>query len=517
MWGTGTKSRPGDRSAVAGSAQANHDETGYRGGTGWRINKPKGRDAGGLSALIVPLKAGNRVHRDPLEESGASCIQTHWWETMKETLSSTNTYTKQQWIAEQASEHPDRVFTSLHHLIDIDWMHEAYRRTRKDGAAGIDGVTAADYEKGLESNLADLLNRIRSGSYFAPPVRRHWIPKADGRMRPLGIPTFEDKVAQRAILMLLEPIYEQDFLPCSYGFRPGRSCHDALDALGAGIMKKGQRWVVEVDLKSYFDSIPYDRLREALDLRIRDGVVRKMIDKWLKAGILEEGNLRRTETGTPQGGVISPLVSNIYLHHVLDRWFEDAVKPRLKGGSQLVRYADDWVMTFTHEMDARRVLGVLGKRLGKYGLTLHETKTRFLDFRPPRGKGEKGASFDFLGFTHVWGTSRKGNRVVRQVTAKSRFARAVKSVHDWCKANRHRPLKDQHAYLSRVIKGHCAYYGRTGNSKRLGNFRYRVGRAWKKALSRRSRDGRLNWDRMLAILRRFPLPNVKVVRSIYAT
>ncbi len=436
---------------------------------------------------------------------------------MKETLSSTNTYTKQQWIAEQASEHPDRVFTSLHHLIDIDWMHEAYRRTRKDGAAGIDGVTAADYGKGLESNLADLLNRIRSGSYFAPPVRRHWIPKADGRMRPLGIPTFEDKVAQRAILMLLEPIYERDFLPCSYGFRPGRSCHDALDALDAGIMKKGQRWVVEVDLKSYFDTIPYDRLREVLDLRIRDGVVRKMIDKWLKAGILEEGSLRRTETGTPQGGVISPLVSNIYLHHVLDKWFEGAVKPRLKGGSQLVRYADDWVMTFTHEMDARRVLGVLGKRLGKYGLTLHETKTRFLDFRPPRGKGNKGASFDFLGFTHVWGTSRKGNRVVRQVTAKSRFARAVKSVHDWCKANRHRPLQEQHAYLSRVIKGHCAYYGRTGNGKRLGNFRFQVGCVWKKALLRRSRDSRLSWDRMNAILRSFPLPNTKVVRSFYAT
>ena len=176
---------------------------------------------------------------------------------MRETLSSTDTYTKQQWIAEQARRHPDRVFTSLHHRIDIEWMHEAYRRTRKDGAAGIDGVTAADYEKGLESNLADLLNRIRSGSYYAPPVRRHWIPKADGRMRPLGIPTFEDKVAQRAILMLLEPIYEQDFLPCSYGFRPGRSCHDALDALRKGIMDKGQRWVVEVDLKSYLDRCTY--------------------------------------------------------------------------------------------------------------------------------------------------------------------------------------------------------------------------------------------------------------------
>ena len=229
------------------------------------------------------------------------------------------------------------MFTSLHHLIDIDWMSEAYRRTRKDGATGIDGVTAADYAKDLEANLESLLDRIKSGSYRAPPVRRHYIPKADGTKRPLGIPTFEDKVAQRAILMLLEPIYETDFLPCSYGFRRGRSAHDALSALRTGIIEQRQRWVIDADISKYFDSITHSHLRSFLDLRIKDGVARRMIDKWLKAGVLEEDALHRPVAGTPQGGVISPMLSNVYLHHVLDEWFEKVAKPRLHGRCQLVR------------------------------------------------------------------------------------------------------------------------------------------------------------------------------------
>ena len=241
---------------------------------------------------------------------------------MEETLGSTNTLTKRQWIAEQAREHPERVFTSLHHLIDVDWMLEAYRRTRKDAAAGIDGVTAADYEKDLQAHLEDLLERIKSGRYVAPPVRRHFIPKPDGTKRPLGIPTFEDKVAQRAIVMLLEPIYEADFLPSSYGFRSGRSAHDALDALRTGIMEQKLRWVIDADLRKYFDSIPHSHLRCFLDLRIKDGVVRRMLDKWLNAGVLDKGVLQRSETGTPQGGVVSPLLSNVFLHYVLDGWFE---------------------------------------------------------------------------------------------------------------------------------------------------------------------------------------------------
>ena len=432
-------------------------------------------------------------------------------------MSSTNTYTKQQWIAEQARKHPERVFTSLHHLIDIGWMSEAYRRTRKDGAPGIDGVRADDYEKDLEANLDDLLNRIKSGRYIAPPVRRHYIPKADGTKRPLGIPTFEDKVAQRAILMLLEPIYETDFLPCSYGFRRGRSAHDALNALRKGVIEQRQRWVIDADISKYFDSITHSHLRSFLDLRIRDGVVRRMIDKWLKAGVLEEGALHRPVAGTPQGGVVSPLLSNVFLHHVLDEWFEQVAKPRLHGQCRLVRYADDFVITFEDRLSGKRMLAVLGKRLGRFGLTLHRTKTRYVDFRRSRPYGRhwmaSATTFDFLGFTHVWGRSRRGKDVVRQITAKGRFARALKSVHVWCKRHRHLPIAAQRDHLARVIRGHCAYYGLTGNNKRLNWFRYQVIRIWRKWLSRRSRLRRLNWDRMRDILERYPLPPTTITRS----
>ena len=279
------------------------------------------------------------------------------------------------------------MFTSLHHLVDIDWMSEAYRRTRKDGATGIDGVTAADYEKDLEANLESLLSRIKSGSYRAPPVRRYYIPKADGTKRPLGIPTFEDKVAQRAILMLLEQIYDTDFLPCSYGFRRGRSAHDALSKLREGIIEQRQRWVIDADISKYFDSIAHSHLRSFLDLRIKDGVARRMIDKWLKAGVLEEDALHRPVAGTPQGGVISPMLSNVYLHHVLDEWFEKVAKPRLHGRCQLVRFADDFVIAFEDRHSGKRMLDMLGKRLGRYGLTLHETKTRYVDFRRRRPYG----------------------------------------------------------------------------------------------------------------------------------
>lgn len=438
---------------------------------------------------------------------------------MEQTQSYTNTSTKRAWLAEQASKHPERVFNSLHHLLDEDWMREAYRRTRKDGATGIDGVTAADYERDLEANLLDLLGRIKSGRYHASPVRRHYIPKADGKLRPLGIPTLEDKVAQRAIVMLLEPIYEADFLPCSYGFRPGRSAHAALAQLRESTAWQGQTWVIDADLAGYFDSIPHGQIRALLDLRIKDGVVRRSIDKWLRAGVLEDGTLHTADTGTPQGGVISPLIANLVLHHVLDRWFVETVQPRLRGASQLVRFADDFVMTFADAGDGQRVLAVLGKRLGRYGLTLNATKTHYVDFRPPRGAGghEPPASFDFLGFTHIWGRSRRGYWVVRQITSKQRFARGLRAVTSWCKRHRHAPLADQQKRLASTIRGHCNYYGLTGNGKRLGQFRYEVVRTWQKWLSRRSRKSRVNWERMAEVLKRYPLPPAKVVHSIYTT
>ena len=397
-------------------------------------------------------------------------------------------------------------------------MREAYRRTRKDGAVGVDGVQAAAYETELESRLASLRDRMLSGSYVAPPVRRHYIPKADGSKRPLGIPTLEDKVAQRTILMLMEPIYEADFLSCSYGFRPGRSAHDALRAVRSGVMDKGQYWILDADLSKYFDSIDHGHLRAFLDLRIKDGVVRRMIDYWLKAGVLEGSTRLHPTSGTPQGGVISPLISNAFLHHALDEWFESTVAPRLPGGCQLVRYADDFLALFSDQRSCERFLEVLPKRLARYGLRLHPDKTRVVDFRRISRTGHHpSATFDFLGFTHVWGRSRRGYLVVRQVTAKDRFARAVNNVFQWCKANRHQPLPEQQAYLARVIQGHCGYYGLTGNGKRLHLFRYEVVRAWRKALSRRTRSGYLNWAKMNALLQRLPLPTARVVHSIYAS
>lgn len=400
-------------------------------------------------------------------------------------------------------------------------MREAYRLTRKDGAPGIDGVTATTYEANLEANLRDLLERIKSGRYQAPPVRRAYIPKADGTQRPLGIPTFEDKVAQRAVTMVLEAVYEQDFLPCSYGFRPGRSAQQALRALRDAIWGQRLYWVLDIDIRKYFDSIPHAHLRRFLDQRVTDGVIRRMIDKWLKAGVVEDGHLRHTTAGSPQGGVVSPCLSNIYLHYVLDEWFETEVRRRLKGRCILVRYADDLVMAFEHSDDAERVLAVLGKRLERYGLMLHPDKTRFVDFRPNRPDrtdhpATDGTSFDFLGFTHVWGKSRNGKNMVRQVTAKGRYARALAAVTERCRANRHQPIPTQHACLSAMMRGHYAYYGMAGNGRRLRWYARQVVRIWKKWLSRRGRHGNVPWSRLTEWLKRHPLPPPRIVHPYVA-
>ncbi len=429
-------------------------------------------------------------------------------------MSLTNLCTKRQRIAELARTKRGVALSTLHHVIDLEWMKEAYRLTRKDGAPGIDGMTAADYATNLEANLLDLLDRIKSGRYQAPPVRRVYIPKSDGSRRPLGIPTFEDKVCQRAIVMVLEAIYEQDFLPCSYGFRPGRSAHQALQDLRTGFMSRGLRWVIDLDIEKYFDSISHSHLRDFLDRRVTDGVIRRMIDKWLKAGVLEDGLLRHATEGSPQGGVVSPCLSNIFLHYVLDEWFENEVKPRLKGRSTLVRFADDAVMAFEDFLDTTRVLGVLGKRLARYELTLHPDKTRFVDFRFKRPDGKAhpktdGTTFTFLGFCHVWGKSQKGKDVVRQVTAKSRYARALAAVSEWCRENRHKPIPKQHAHLVAMMRGHYAYYGISGNSRRVSWYADTVPRIWQKWLARRG--SRFPWDRFNDLLKRHPLPAARIV------
>lgn len=427
--------------------------------------------------------------------------------------------TRQRRIAQLAKQMPQKGLTSLNQHLDPAWLREAYRRTRKDGAVGIDGQTAADYERDLEGNLRSLLERAKSGTYWAPPVRRVHIPKgATDATRPIGIPTLEDKVLQRAIMMLLEPIYEQDFYDCSYGFRPRRSAHDALDSLSKQTMWSGVSSILEVDIRQFFDTLDHAHLRAFLQQRVRDGVVLRLIGKWLNAGVMENGAVTHPDAGSPQGGVVSPLLANVYLHYVLDDWFAREVQPRLKGRAYVVRYADDFVVGFTDDEDARRVMAVLPKRFGRYGLMIHPDKTRLVPFRKPTGarkppRGDGSGTFDFLGFTHFWARSRKGNWVLKRKTAAGRFTRAVRTISQWCRRHRHDPIEEQHAALCQKLRGHAAYYGVTGNSPSLGRFRHVALKVWRKWLSRRRRAWRAGWSWFHQLLKRFPVPCLHAIHS----
>ncbi|HSR52663.1 MAG TPA: group II intron reverse transcriptase/maturase [Acidobacteriota bacterium] len=425
-------------------------------------------------------------------------------------------------IAQLAKQTPKMAFTSLSYLIDQKLLRWAFKQINRRGAPGVDGVTAAAYEAGMPENLEDLERRFKTGRCWAPPVRRSHIPKGDGsEKRPIGIPTLEDKVLQCAVTRVLTEIYERDFLPCSFGFRPKRSAHQALQEIWDRTMEMGGCWLLDVDIRKFFDTLDHGHLREFLRRRVRDGVVLRMIDKWLKAGVFEDETLRYPKEGTPQGGVISPLLANIYLHYVLDEWFESEVKPRLQGRAFLVRYADDFVMGFEREDEARKVLAVLSKRLERFGLSLHPKKTRLVDFRrpgrgqPDRPKGEGPArSFDFLGFTHHWGRSRKGKWVVRQRTATTRLTRTLKAIATWCRRYRHLPVAKQHRALRLKLLGHYNYYGLTGNWDRLAAVKQAVERIWHKWLDRRSQGRHLPWDRFRLLLQHYPLPPARVVHSV---
>jgi len=448
--------------------------------------------------------------------------------TMDETQSSQSVSTKLRRIAKLAKDHRGEALTNLAHYIDLEWLREAFRRTRKDGAVGIDGQTAAEYAENLEGNLQDLLDRAKSGDkYRAPAVRRVHIPKGSGsETRPIGIPTFEDKVLQRAVAMVLEAVYEQDFVDTSYGFRPGRSAHQALDRLWQYSMSQRGAWVVELDIRKFFDMVDRGHLREILHQRIRDGVLLRLIGKWLRAGVQEDGTTAYPERGTPQGGVVSPVLANIYLHTVLDTWFRDTVGPRLRGRCELIRFADDATLIFSNEEDARRVLEVLPRRFGKFGLSLHPEKTRLVAFQPPdRGDprrtggprdGEPPATFDFLGFTHFWGRSRRGNWVVKRKTARSRFSRTLRTLGQWCRRHRHDSTQDQRHALSAKLRGHYAYFGITGNSAALSRLNHLATRIWFKWLNRRSQRRSFTWDRFSAFLKRHPLPPPRALHSILA-
>jgi group II intron reverse transcriptase/maturase len=423
-------------------------------------------------------------------------------------------------VAERAKTEPEGRFHSLAHLVDVPALMRAYRRMRKDAAVGVDEVTKEQYGQALESNLRDLHERLVSKRYRHQPIRRVHIPKDKGKTRPIGISAFEDKLVQDALRELLEAIYEQDFLPCSHGFRPKRSAHDAIRALDR-IMHQGRvSWILEADIVSFFDSLDRTKLKEMLQIRVADGSLLRLIGKCLHVGVLDGAAYAEPDTGTAQGSVLSPLLGNIYLHYVLDLWFEREVKPRLRGEAHLVRYADDFVMTFERQDDAARVMDVLGKRMGKFGLTLHPDKTRLLPFRrPPAAQtGGKGpATFDFLGFTLFYQRAQSGRWGMTCKTRHARLRRSVKAIADWCRGHRHLPVKVQHAALTRRIQGHFNYFGVSGNFRSLLLLVQEAQRAWYKWLRRRSQQAHLNWERFGELLSRFPLTRPRIVVRIWGT
>jgi len=423
-----------------------------------------------------------------------------------------------QKVAERAQREPAGRFHSLAHLIDEELLAGAYHRLRSGAAVGVDGITKEQYGQDLAANLRDLHERLRTKRYRHQPIQRVHIPKEKGRTRPIGISATEDKVVQNALREVLEAVYEQDFLPCSYGFRPGRSAHDAVRALTGAVNQGEAKWILEFDITSFFDSVRRTQLVEMLRKRVADGSILRLVGKCLHVGVLDGGEFTTPDEGTVQGSALSPLLGNVYLHHALDLWFTQVVKPRLRGKAVLVRYADDAVLGFERQDDAERVMAVLGKRMARFGLTLHPDKTRLFDFRqPPRSQGEgKGpAIFDFLGFTWYWRRTRRGSWSVACKTRRVRLSRAIRSASEWCRCHRHLPVKEQHAALKRRIQGHFNYFGVNGNIGSLKQLVAQVRRSWHKWLNRRSQRARLTWERYEDLLRDFPLPTPRIVVSIW--
>jgi RNA-directed DNA polymerase len=397
---------------------------------------------------------------------------------------------------------------------DVELLWEAHWKTRRDAAAGIDGMTAEAYEVNLEANLASLHERLRNGQYHAPPVKRVYIAKEDGSQRPIGIPVFEDKIVQRAVTMILGAIYEQDFKDCSYGFRPKRSPHQALDALRKQCMEGRIGWIVDADVSAFFDSLDRGLLREAIEQRVNDGGIIRLIGKWLNAGVLEGEQMSYPEKGTPQGGVVSPMLANIFLHHVLDEWFESEVKPRMKGKCFLIRFADDFVIGCEREEDARRTMEVLPKRFARFKLTIHPQKTRLVKFQPPRNGESDDGTFDFLGFTHYWARSRRGYWIIKRQTAKKRLRRAMRAAWEWCREHRHEPVREQYRKLSQKLRGHYQYYGVRHNYRKLETLYWYVERAWRYWLSRRGGERKITWEKFDKLREVFPLPLPSIVHAI---
>ncbi|MBL8792306.1 MAG: group II intron reverse transcriptase/maturase [Planctomycetia bacterium] len=421
-------------------------------------------------------------------------------------------------VAERARREPDGQFHSLAHLLDEAALNRAYHRQRPDAAVGVDGITKEDYGQDLEDNLRNLHERMKTKRYRHQPIWRVHIPKDHGKTRPLGISAFEDKVVQDALREVLQAVYEQDFLDCSYGYRPGRSAHDALRALHGAADRSELNCVLEADIVSFFDSLDRQALLGMLQERVADGSLLRLVSKCPHVGVLDGAESATPDTGTAQGSILSPLLGNIYLPYVLDQWFHQEVQPRLRGRACLIRYADDLVSGFQYREDAERVLAVLPKRMQRYGLTLHPDKTRLLDFRRPpqaqqRGKGPD--TFDFLVFTLYWRRTRGGRWRLACKTRRARLRRAIQAVSSWCCGQRHEDLQVQHGALRSRLQGHYNYFGVNGNLKSLARLLWHARRAWYKWLRRRSQRTRLNWARFQDLLRSYPLPEPRVMVPIW--
>jgi RNA-directed DNA polymerase len=423
-------------------------------------------------------------------------------------------------VVARAKREPAGRFHALAHLLDVSALRRAYERIRKDAAVGVDGVTKEAYGQALEENLWRLHGRMTSKTYRHRPIRRVHIPKGEGKTRPIGISATEDKIVQGALREVLEAIYEQDFVDGSFGFRPRRNAHDALRALDQFVRRGKVSVILEADIVSFFDNLDRTKLMEMLQTRVADGSLLRLVGKCLHAGVLEGEAYAEPERGTSQGSALSPLLGNVYLHYVLDAWFERDVKPRLRGEAFLVRYADDFVIAFERTDDAGRVMAVLGKRLGRFGLTLHPDKTRLVPFRrPPRGQeaGKGPATFDFLGFTLYWQRGRKGGWSMRCKTRGARLRRSIQALAQWCRRHRHQPVQAQHAALTRRIQGHLNYFGVSGNGHSLSRFVDECKRAWYTWLCRRSQQSGLTWERFSEMVKRLPLPRPRIVVRLWGT
>lgn len=407
-------------------------------------------------------------------------------------------------------------FTALlHHVYDVDRLRAAYFALKRSAAPGIDGETWRQYGERLEENLHDLAGRLQRGAYRAKPVRRAYIPKADGRQRPLGVPTLEDKVVQRSVVEVLSAVYEQDFVGFSYGFRPRRSAHHALDALAVGIGTRKVSWVLDADIRGFFDTLDHGWLVKFIEHRIADQRVVRLVQKWLAAGVLEDGKRMRAEVGTVQGGSISPLLANVYLHYVFDLWVQRWRKKQARGDVVVVRFADDFIVGFEHRDEAERFLAELRERFARFGLELHPEKTRLVEFgryaannRKRRGEG-KPETFNFLGFTHISWRTRKGHFTVLRQTMRERQREKLKEVKTELQRRWHAPVPEQGAYLRAVVAGHVRYYGVPLNSPAISVFRLAVGRLWRRALERRSQRTRIPWARMQRLISRW-LPPARI-------